>query len=446
MNFLNKVSAVAIVAMTVIQSPAWAQDAIDAAARDAAVNALAQVIEDEFFDAERAAAIASGMRSAEADGAFDEAATAQALAEALTAHLHAQDRHFSVRYIGPEAAAAQLAREASEDSGGRDAANAEQVARMARRNFAFESVEVLPGNIGYIELRGFAPIDPAEATARAALEFVAHADAVIFDLRRNNGGDPSMVQYLTSHFLEPGGETLINTFVSRDYEYPNQMWSLPSHPAGNRPDVPVYVLTSGNTGSAAEAFSYHLQAMQRATLVGETTYGAGNPGGVQIVPEGYGVFVSTGSARNPITGTNWEGTGVTPDIDVPADQALDRALMEAYGEFEQSATDEDRRRELDWMREALEVAHNPVVLSEAELALYAGDYGPRDIWVEAGGLVYQREGRDPMRLTALGDHRFKFADDDEYRLVFQMDRRGEATALELQVVDGQVVPNPRVRD
>ena len=120
--------------------------------------------------------------------------------------------------------------------------------------------------------------------------------------------------------------------------------------------------------------------------------------------------------------------------------------MEAYGEFEQSATDEDRRRELDWMREALEVAHNPVVLSEAELALYAGDYGPRDIWVEAGGLVYQREGRDPMRLTALGDHRFKFADDDEYRLVFQMDRRGEATALELQVVDGQVVPNPRVRD
>lgn len=445
MNFLNKVSAIAIVSMAMTQTPVWAQDAIDATARDVAVEALAQVIEDEFFDAERAATIASGMRAAEEEGAFDDAATAQALAEALTAHLHEQDRHFSVRYIGPEAAAAQLARAASEDSAARDAANAEQVAQMARRNFAFDAVEILPGNIGYIELRGFAPIAPAEATARAALEFVAHTDAVIFDLRRNGGGDPSMVQYLTSHFLEPGGETLINTFVSRDYEYPNQMWSLPSHPAGNRPDVPIYVLTSGDTASAGEGFSYHLQAMERATLVGETTYGAGNPGGVQIVPEGYGVFVSTGSARNPITGTNWEGTGVTPDIEIDADQALDRALMEAYGALEPLAADEDRRRELGWMREALEIAQNPVVLSEAELARYAGDFGPRDIWVEAGGLMYQREGRDPAQLIALGDHRFKFADEDDYRLVFQMDRRGEVEALELRVVDGEVVVNPRVR-
>ncbi|WP_417483865.1 S41 family peptidase [Maricaulis salignorans] len=445
MKFLNKVSVIAIAAMAVTQAPAWAQDAIDDAERDAAVTALAQVIEDEFFDAERAAIIASGMRTAEDDGAFDEATTAQDLAEALTAHLHEQDRHFSVRYIGPEAAAAQLARRTSEDSAARDAANAEQVAQMARRNFAFDAVEILPGNIGYIELRGFAPIDPAEPTARAALEFVAHTDAVIFDLRKNRGGDPTMVQYLTSHFLEPGGETLINTFVSRDYEYPNQMWSLPSHPAGNRPDVPVYVLTSGNTASAGEAFSYHLQAMERGTLVGETTYGAGNPGGVQIVPEGYGVFVSTGSARNPITGTNWEGTGVTPDIEIDADQALDRALMEAYGALERLTEDEGRLRELGWMREALEVAQNPVVLSADELAVYAGDFGPRDIRVEAGGLIYQREGRDPVPLIALGAHRFKFANEDDYRLVFQLDRRGRVEALEVRLLDGRTELNPVVR-
>ena len=412
---------------------------------NAAVAALAQVIEDEFFDADRAATIASGMRTAEDDGAFDDAATAQALAEALTEHLHQQDRHFSVRYIGPEAAAAQLARRASDDSGARDAADAAQVAQLARRNFAFDAVEILPGNIGYIELRGFAPIDPAEATARAALAFVAHTDAIIFDLRRNGGGDPTMVQYLTSHFLEPGGETLINTFVSRDYEYPNQMWSLPSHPAGHRPDVPIYVLTSGRTASAAEGFSYHLQAMERGTLVGETTYGAGNPGGVQIVPEGYGVFVSTGSARNPITGTNWEGTGVTPDIEIDADQALDRAMMEAYGLLESLAADENHRRELGWIREGLEVARNPVVLSETELARYAGDFGPRDIRVENGGLVYQREGRDPVPLIALGEHRFKFADDDSYRLVFQLNRRGRVEALELRLLDGRTELNPVVR-
>jgi len=445
MHFLNKAGAAAIISLAASPGPVWAQDAVDPAARDAAVEALAQVIEDEFFDANRAATIAAGMRTAEDEGVFDDAVTAQALAEALTAHLHAQDRHFSVRYIGQEAAAAALARQASNDGEARDAADDRRVADMARRNFAFDRVEVLPGNIGYIEFSGFAPISAAEATARAALEFVTHTDAVIVDLRRNGGGDPTMVQYLVSHFLEPGGETLINTFVSRDYEYPNQMWSLPSHPVGNRPDVPVYVLTSGDTASAGEGFSYHLQAMERATLIGETTYGAGNPGGVQIVPEGYGVFVSTGSARNPITGTNWEGTGVTPDIAVPADEALDRALLEAYGVLLPLAADEDRRRQLGWMLEALEVAQTPVVLSETELAGYAGDFGPRDIWVEGGELVYQREGRDPVQLIALGEHRFKFVDDDDYRIVFQMDRRGQAEGLELQLLDGRVAVSPRVR-
>ena len=60
----------------------------------------------------------------------------------------------------------------------------------------------------------------------------------------------------------------------------------------------------------------------RATIIGETTGGGAHPGGGFRISEHFGMFVPTGRAISPITKTNWEGTGVTPDVAVPADQAL----------------------------------------------------------------------------------------------------------------------------
>ncbi len=416
-----------------------AQTSISASEREAAITALAQVIEDEFFDAERAVQIADSLRTANADGAFNTAGEAEALAAALTARLSEEDRHFGVNYAGPEAVAAANATRESRPR----PSDGDRWAGLRRQNFGFAGVEILPGNIGYIDLRIFAPIEPAEATARAALEFIAGTDAVIFDVRQNGGGAPSMVQYLVSHFLEPGGDTLINTFVSRDYEYPNQLWSLPSHPAGFRPDVPLYVLTSGRTGSAGEAFPYHLQALERATLIGETTYGAGNPGGTFLVDEGFSIFVSTGSARNPVTGTNWETTGVVPHIPVSADDALDTALADAYSTLLEGDVGGSARLGLEWGLESLQLRDNPASVDAAQLARYAGSYGIRSFTVENGRLMYSRDGAPAVAMEALGDHRFRLPDDDEARFVFQMNRSGPATRMDLQLLSGRVIANPR---
>ena len=316
-------------------------------------------------------------------------------------------------------------------------------APLRRQNFGFAKVEILAGNIGYIDLRMFAPIEGAEQTARAALEFVAGTDAVIFDVRQNGGGAPSMVQYLISHFLEPGGDTLINTFVSRDYEYPNQLWSLPSHPAGHRPDVPLYVLTSARTGSAGEAFPYHLRALERATLVGESTYGAGNPGGTFLTGSGFSIFVSTGSARNPITGTNWEGTGVTPHVETASDAALDTALSQAYATLLEGDLDDGARRVLEWALEGRTATAEPVILSGAELARYAGEYGIRSFAVENGQLMYSRDGRPGTALQPLGNHRFRMAGDDGARFVFVVGASGPASRMDLHLGDGRVLGNAR---
>lgn len=439
---LNRFAAALSAAMLAL--PALAQTPLAPDTRDSAVDSLATLIADEFFDAERAAQIADDLRSAHAAGAYQQD-SAEAFASAIGAALAEEDNHFSVRYVGAERVAEAMARrEQRRDAGPPSAEEIRQRwAPLARRNFGFAEVSILPGNIGYIKLDQFAPIEPAMETASAALSFIANTDGVIFDLRQNGGGDPSMVQFLTSHFLPAGGETLINTFVSRDFDYPNQLWSLASHPVGHRPHVPLAVLTSSRSGSAGEAFPYHLQAMDRATIIGETTYGAGNPGENFLVEEGFAIFISTGSARNPITGTNWEGIGVTPDIAVAADDALIEARLHLYAQLAENSEDPGIQRSLSWAMEALEAQRDPVELSTRQLRRYAGDWGVRDTFMEDGRLHYLREGGSPLALVPLGDHRFMFEGDESYRLVFIEGENG-FERLDLHTPNGQVIANGRV--
>jgi hypothetical protein len=444
MTLLRLTHMFAALALVCSSAPVLAQgEPITAAERDSAVHSIAEAIGKEFYNAERAAEISAGLIASIDNGDYAAIDDANDLATALTVRLSEEDRHFRVNYVGMdvirEIEASMQAEEDSEEEGHAD--HGDPYAGLRRTNFGFARVEILAGNVGYIELRQFSPIEPALETATAALNFIGNTDAVIIDVRNNGGGEPSMVQFLISHFLAPGGETLINTFVSRHHEYPEQMWSLPSHPAGNRVDTPLYVLTSGGTGSAAEGFSYHLRAMERAILIGETTYGAGNPGGEFYMEEGYSIFISTGSAHNPITQSNWEGTGVEPHIAVDASTALDEALLRIYTELAGSADDPDIARSLTWAQESLAARLEPVKLSEEDLARYVGDFGIRDTRMENGQLMYLREGNPPRPLVALGDDRFGFAEDGRYRMVFRFDDGGRLEAMDLLVIDGRVIVN-----
>jgi len=445
MNPLQLTFVSATLVLSLSSASVLAQGApMTAKERDGAVRSIADAIARQYYDEERAAEIAAGLIKAIDEGEYAAIDDADALASALTARLSEVDRHFRVNYVGMEAIREIEEKMKARMAGGdhNHSEHDDPYAGLRRANFGFAGVEILPGNIGYIDLRQFAPIEPALQTATAALEFIANTDAVIFDVRNNGGGEPSMVQFLISHFLPPGGETLINTFVSRDTEYPVQLWSLPSHPAGNRPDTPLYVLISGATGSAGEAFPYHLRALERATLIGETTYGAGNPGDTFYLEEGYSIFISTGSARNPITGTNWEGIGVEPHVAVDASTALDEALMRIYAGLLETADDPHVVRSLTWARESLAARRDPIELSTADLARYAGDFGTRRAFVEDGHVIYVREGSPPKPLVPLGHDRFEFTDSDRYRIVFRFDGDGRLEAMDLRMIDGRVIVNP----
>lgn len=421
-------TAGAILAAILLSPLAQAQDnpALTADSRAATVNDAARLIEENFYDTNRGAEIAAGLRSALAAGEFDGADDAASLADALTGHLRPQDNHFAVRYVGPRPENSGRRERGGE---GRDGVD---IGALARVNFGFQDVAILPGNVGYIDLHQFAPVQVAGDTALAALNFVENTDAVIFDMRSNSGGAPSMVQFLISHFLDPIDQRPINTFVSSARDYPSELMSLAWLPGEARPDVPLYVLTSGNTGSAGEAFPYHLQAMERATIVGETTYGAGNPGGFFPAGDGFAVFISTGSARNPITGTNWEGTGVIPDVDVPAADALDAALILAYEAILETADNADQRRGVEWALEEVRAKAEPLPLLPEGADDLTGTYGPRRIYIDAGALFYQRGEGTARRLTPIGDDRFLMDGLDNARLTFQRDGSGEVVSLTLE--------------
>ncbi|MFN2145752.1 MAG: S41 family peptidase, partial [Anaerolineales bacterium] len=175
-----------------------------------------------------------------------------------------------------------------------------------------------------LEFDRFANDDDAFAVASAAMNFLANMEALIFDLRECQGGNPDSVTLICSYLFE-GEPVHLNSLYWRDEDRTEEYWTLPEVPGARMGDVPVYVLTSKTTFSAGEEFAYDLQALKRATLIGETTSGGAHPGSPFRLHPHFEMFVPLGMAINPVTGGNWEGVGVVPDIEVSADEALGRA-------------------------------------------------------------------------------------------------------------------------
>lgn len=194
-------------------------------------------------------------------------------------------------------------------------------------NFGFLKVEVIENNIGYVDFRYFASPSQAEDRVAAVMAFLKYANALIFDVRQNGGGNPEMVQLICSYLFNK--KIHLNSLYWREGDRIVEYWTLDEVDGDKMPELPVYVLTSNRTFSGAEEFTYNLKTRKRATIIGETTGGGANPGGVRSITEHFGLFIPTGRAINPVTGTNWEGTGVEPDIKVSADSALVVALEEA---------------------------------------------------------------------------------------------------------------------
>jgi retinol-binding protein 3 len=351
------------------------------------------------------------------DGAYDIIDNPQAFASKLTEDLRTvnNDRHIGVQYE-PEYIA--MMKKAMEDKSNKELEEYEKRQREYN-NFNFREVKILPGNVGYLKFNSFQDASIAGPTAVAAMNFLAHTDALIIDLTDNGGGSPSLIQLITTYFFEEPEH--LNSFYIREGDKTEQFWTLPYVPGPKMTNTDIYILTSGNTFSGAEEFTYNLKNLKRATIVGETTGGGAHPVDMHIINDHFGISVPFGRAINPITNTNWEGTGVEPDIKIQRDKAKETAYLLALDKRLEKEQDKEIRQSVAWTIDGIKAKQNPVTLEEKTLKLYVGDYGPRKITLEEEQLYYQRENRPKMKMIPMKEDMFMFDDIDYFRVKFIRD-------------------------
>ncbi len=295
--------------------PTAAEDVkVDRAERRRVMDAAIANLKQYYFDPDAAQKIVDALLAHQKSGDDDRVTDGGAFADLLTRQIRdvSHDMHLEVVYSRarlPERPPVQTP---------------ESLARyrkaMEQENCMFKKVEILQHNIGYLKLNFFPDTSVCRTTATAAMASLNHADAIIFDLRDNTGGFPSMVSLIASYLFDHP-EYLYNP---REAPTP-QSWTRSPVPGNRLADKPVYVLTSASTWSGAEQFSYDLKMLKRATLVGETTRGGAHAGVFHRIDDHFGMGIPETKAINPFSNADWEGTGVEPDVKAKAADALETA-------------------------------------------------------------------------------------------------------------------------
>lgn len=406
------------------------------------VDSISKKLNANYIFPDIATKMVSSIESKLRNGDYKSILDPQEFATTLTTDLQviSNDKHLRVNFA-PEQIADQQQTITATDS---IAFLNRYINNMKRNNFGFKEVKIMAGNVGYLDLRSFSNVEYAGETAVSAMNFLSNADAIIIDLRNNGGGSPAMIQLITS-YLFGSNPVHLNNFYWRPSDQNSQTWTLP-HVSGTRsPDTPVYILTSSRTFSAAEEFSYNLKHLQRATLVGETTGGGAHPGGSVVATDRFMVWVPTGRAINPITNTNWEGTGVGPHIAVPAADALDVAYIKALESLMKKNKDESLQAFYRWPIAELSIKTNPVSLDANTLKSYAGNYGPRKVTFENGKLFYQRDSGTKYELVPYSDNEFILKGLDSFRIRF-LAEGNTITALQGLYDNGRTDKNAREKE
>lgn len=297
---------------------------LTAAERASAIDAVLAALETQYVIPERRPVIREAIRAAQAKARYD-TPDPLVFAERLSEDMKraANDGHLYLRW-DPDRFA-EASRPGAEEE--EEALGAVWETRFRTANYGLTEQRILKGNIRYLKISMFGWVnDEAGSAYDAAMKFLKGGDAVIIDLRGNGGGSHDAVRYGLSHFMTP--DKLLITFLEAGKDpYPSR--TLTHLPSGRMVGKPLYVLIDGKAASAAEEFAYSVQQFKLGALIGQTTAGGAHNNRFVPIAPGFVLSVSYGRPMHPVSGGNWEAVGVKPDVEVPADQALERAQIMA---------------------------------------------------------------------------------------------------------------------
>ncbi|HJV19852.1 MAG TPA: S41 family peptidase [Sediminibacterium sp.] len=282
---------------------------------NASLDSIARILERYYVFPDKAAAMSNYLK--QRAGLYDTFTNGSRLAEQLTLDLRkiCKDQHLKINYE-EQAPPVRAQTAPAPGSRGNWLNNL-----LTENNYGIKEKKILPGNIGYLNIPMFGPLNRCADTLVAAMKYVAQTDALILDLRSSRGSlDENAVPFLCSYFFpEP---VHMFDFYTRHNETIRQFWTYAVVPGTLYLNKPVYILTSGRTFSGGEELSYDLQQLKRAKIVGETTRGGANPTDLIRADSRFTISVPVSRVINAVTRTNWEQVGVKPDVEVKSNLAL----------------------------------------------------------------------------------------------------------------------------
>ncbi len=293
------------------------EDKVDAVSRAEVVNALADQMRDRYLFPDAGASAEKALKKKLKDCGYNSVAYASGFASVLTSDLSSvcHDLHLRVEYGDLPPTESEPGAATPTDKHG------VKTMQYEAARYGLGSPDILPGNIGYLDIREFLPAKNVKKAIAAAMAQLAGGAGLIIDLRKNDGGEPETVALISSYLFDK--RPYLNDLHWRAGGRIQQFWTDEKVPGRKfAQSKPVYVLTSKHPGSAGEEFSYNLQSLKRATLVGEPTWGGAHHGYSIRLTDQYYAAIPAARAVNPITKTNWEGTGVQPDMPASYQTAL----------------------------------------------------------------------------------------------------------------------------
>jgi len=368
--------------------------------KEGVLQKIASLLESKYVLPDKAKEFADEFRAKCASGAYESYTQAKEFAEKVNGDLVAitHDKHLNFRVIVPS------------DVGEKAAGSLHHPVRYfrlrAKENAGFYKLEWIEPGIGYVDIRRFYSFDQAKDMAVAAMTFLASAQAIIIDVRENGGGSGD---YLSSYFL-PYPTQLSGSYSRQDGSL-TEIWTRRDIGIESRTDVPLFILTGPNTFSAAEYFAYDMKSRKRATLVGEPTKGGAHSVDLFGIDDQFEFYISTARAVSPVTGGNWEGTGVVPDIPVSAAAALEKAIILA-----KKAGEEYGRVKDDRLKKAVEEMQT---LADNAAGLYReGKNQAADAALEALFKIAQKAGLVSQFFVEVFGYNFQSPQDE--RMLFAL--------------------------
>jgi hypothetical protein len=313
--------------------------------RKATVDTICKQLQSYYIFQDKAAMMCELIQSKLQGGSYDNLNDANVFAKFITNDLQSvnNDKHISMSFFPEEAKRLREKKDTARSS----LMRLDMLQWERKWNFGFRTAQILEGNIGYIDLQAFTEFgEEAQKTLSSSMQFLENTDAMIIDMRRNFGGSPKTVALVASYFLDEGVH--LNSIYSSITKDTLKTYTGTIAHGRRRTGMPLYILTGKNTISGGEEFSYDLKNLKRATLVGTVTSGGANPARDFPVGESFVINVPFGKGINPITGTNWSGVGVIPDIACAEADALTVAHLEALHTLREKTAEPDQKEMLSF--------------------------------------------------------------------------------------------------